>query len=197
LAAQLADLAGRDDVVVLGLPRGGVPVAAEVAAAIEAPLDVFVVRKIGAPQQPELALGAVASGGTVVLNDEIVGHLDISGPHLDELIAAQHEEVSRREHLYRGDRPPLVVTGMTAVVVDDGIATGASMRVALVALRRLGASALIAAAPVAPPEMRSQLGDVADRVELVETPLGLGAVGAWYDDFRQVGDDEVQRLLNP
>lgn len=197
LAAQLADLAGRDDVVVFGLPRGGVPVAAEVAAAIGAPLDVFVVRKVGAPQQPELAVGAVASGRAVVLNDDIVRHLGIEPPRLDELIAAQQQEVERRERLYRGDRPPIDVTGKTAVVVDDGIATGASMRVALVALRRRGATPLVAAAPIAPLEMRTQLADVADRVELVDTPLGFSAVGAWYDDFRQVDDEEVQRLLNP
>jgi len=195
LASRLIDLAGRDDIVVLGLPRGGVPVAYEVANALDAPLDVFVVRKIGAPRQPELALGAVASGGTVVLNDEIVRHLLVSREQLEAIIAVEAREVLDRDRAYRGEREPIDVEGRVTIVVDDGIATGASMRVALEALRSRRPALLVAAAPVAPPEMTTSLCDVADRVELEATPDDLVAVGAWYADFRQVSDAEVRRLL--
>lgn len=195
LAARLTDLAGRDDIVVLGLPRGGVPVAYEVAIALAAPLDVFVVRKLGAPGQPELALGALASGGTVVINDEIVRHLMVSREQLDAIIAAQQREVWERDKAYRGGREPLAVEGRVVVVVDDGIATGASMRVALEALRSQRPASLVVAAPVAPPEMEELLRDVADRVEFAATPHDLSAVGAWYEDFHQISDEEVRRLL--
>jgi putative phosphoribosyl transferase len=195
LAHALADLAGAPDVVVLGLPRGGVPVAHEVALSLGAPLDVLVVRKLGAPGQPELALGAVASGGTVVLNDEIVRHLGVDRARLDAIVAAETAVVRERDRAYRGDREPVAVEDRTVVVVDDGLATGATMRAALMALRARGARQLIAAAPVAPPEVVELLADDADRVVVLDAPERFVAVGAWYRDFRQVTDDEVTSLV--
>ena len=195
LAEALGDLAGAPDVVVLGLPRGGMPVAHEVAAAIGAPLDVFVVRKLGAPGQRELALGAVASGGTIVLNDEIVHHLGVNRTQLDSIIAAERAIVDERDRAYRGDREPLDVAGRTVVVVDDGLATGATMRAALAALRACNVGALVAAAPVAPPDVVAMLSDEADRVVVLDAPERFNAVGAWYRDFRQVSDEEVRALL--
>jgi putative phosphoribosyl transferase len=195
LAAALGDLAGIPDVVVLGLPRGGVPVAYEVAVAVGAPLDVFVVRKVGAPTQPELALGAVASGGTIVLNDEIVRHLGVSRAQLDSIIATEQAIVEERDRVYRGERTPAEIDGRTVVVVDDGLATGATMRAALAALRERNAGTLIAAAPVAPPDVVAMLSQAADRVVVLDAPENFNAVGAWYRDFRQVTDDEVRNLV--
>lgn len=195
LAEALGDLAGVPDVVVLGLPRGGVPVAYEVATAIGAPLDVFVVRKLGAPSQRELALGAVASGGTIVLNDEIVRHLGVDRARLDSIIAAELAIVEERDRAYRGEREPLSVEGRTVVVVDDGLATGATMRAALAALRERSAGALVVAAPVAPPDVVGMLEEEADRVVVLAAPERFNAVGSWYDDFRQVSDDEVRSLV--
>jgi putative phosphoribosyl transferase len=195
LSEALGDLAGVPGVVVLGLPRGGIPVAYEVAAGIGAPLDVFVVRKLGAPTQRELALGAVASGGTIVLNDEIVRHLGISRAQLDSIIAAEQAIVDETNRAYRGERTPTDVDGRTVVVVDDGLATGATMRVALAALRERNVGKLIAAAPVAPPDVVATLHEAADRVVVLDTPENFNAVGAWYRDFSQVSDDEVRSLL--
>jgi putative phosphoribosyl transferase len=195
LAEALGDLAGVPDVVVLGLPRGGIPVAHEVAIAIGAPLDVFVVRKLGAPSQRELALGAVASGGTIVLNDEIVHHLGVNRTQLDSIIAAEKAIVDERDRAYRGERQPIDVEGRTVVVVDDGLATGATMRAALAALRERNAGTLIAAAPVAPPDVVAVLMREADRVVVLDAPERFTAVGVWYRDFRQVTDDEVRGLV--
>jgi putative phosphoribosyl transferase len=196
LAEQLGDLADDPYVLVLGLPRGGVPVAAEVATAIGAPLDVFVVRKVGAPQQRELALGAVASGGTIIMNHEIVRELRVDPAELDAIIMAERAIVEERDRAYRGDREPLAVEGRTVVVIDDGLATGATMRVALAALRERNAGTLVAAAPVAPTEVIAILNAEADRVEVLASPEPFNAVGIWYDDFRQVTDDEVRSLLH-
>ena len=194
LATLLDDLRGRADVLVLGLPRGGVPVAHAVAHAIGAPLDVFVVRKLGAPQQPELALGAIASGGAMVLNDDIVQHLGIDAQHLQPIIDAQRQELDERERSYRGDRGPLDIRGRTVALVDDGLATGATMRAAVAAVQS-AASAVIVAVPVGAPEAVAMLRNDVDRVEAVSTPSGFAAVGLWYRDFHQVSEEEVRRLL--
>ena len=195
MAAELGDLAGAADVVVLGLPRGGVPVAYEIAQALNAPLDVFVVRKLGAPHQRELALGAVASGGTIFLNDEIIRQLGVDRARLDSIIAAERTIVDDRDRAYRGPRAPIDVDGRPVVIVDDGLATGATMRVALAALRERNAGALVVAAPVAPPEVVALLSAEADRVIVLHAPDFFNAVGSWYTDFRQVSDDEVRNLL--
>lgn len=195
LAATLRDLAGNPDVVVLGLPRGGVPVAHEVAEALGAPLDVFVVRKLGAPTQPELALGAIASGGVVVLNEEIVRHLGVDATRLQAIIEVERAEIEARDRQYRGNRSPLELAGRTVIVVDDGLATGATMRAAVAAVRQRGASEVIVAVPVAAPEAVDTLLRDAARVAVISTPPDFIAVGRWYRDFLQVTDDEVRRLL--
>ena len=195
LAVAVGDLAGAADVVVLGLPRGGVPVAAEVANALGVPLDVFVVRKLGVPRQPELALGAIASGGTIVLNDDIVRLVGIDDAQLRSIVDAQRAEVEARDHLYRGTRPPLDLSGKTVLLVDDGLATGATMRAAVAAVRRRSAASVVVAVPVAAVEAVAALRAEADRVEALSTPPDFVAVGLWYRDFQQVSDDEVRRLL--
>ena len=194
LAALLDDLHGRPDVLLLGLPRGGVPVARAVAVALAAPLDVFVVRKLGAPQQPELALGAIARGGTIVWTDDIVRQLGVDSARLQPIIDAQRQEVESRERRYRGERPPLELGGRTVVLVDDGLATGATMRAAVAAVRPAAASVIVAV-PVGAPEAVEMLRADVDRLEVVSTPSDFAAVGLWYQDFRQVTDEEVRRLL--
>jgi putative phosphoribosyl transferase len=154
------------------------------------------VRKVGAPQQRELALGAVASGGTIIMNHEIVRELRVDPAELDAIIMAERATVEERDRAYRGDREPLAVEGRTVVVIDDGLATGATMRVALAALRERNAGTLVAAAPVAPTEVIAILNAEADRVEVLASPEPFNAVGIWYDDFRQVTDDEVRSLLH-
>ena len=181
--------------VVLGLPRGGVPVAAEVAAALGAPLDVFVVRKLGVPGQPELAMGAIASGGLRVLNDHVVERLAIPQSRIDDVAAAESVELERREQAYRGDRPPLVLTGRSVVLVDDGLATGATVLAAVVAVRAAGASPVVVAVPVGSPEACRRVGELADDVVCLSAPATFSAVGEHYADFRQTSDEEVRRLL--
>jgi predicted phosphoribosyltransferase len=185
------------EVVVLGLPRGGVPVAAEVARAIGAPLDVFVVRKVGVPGQPELAMGAVASGGTRVLNDDVIRIAGVTRDELESVTATERELLARREASYRGDRPALDVAGKTVIVVDDGLATGASMRAAVAALRTQRPRELAVAVPVAPPSAGDELSSMADVVLCARTPAPFFAVGHWYDDFSEVSDDEVRACLQP
>ena len=180
------------DVIVLGLPRGGVPVAREVSARLSAPLDIVVVRKLGLPGHRELAIGAIAGGGVRVLNPEVVERHRLSPQLIDQVAAAESVELTRRETAYRGDRAPLDVRGRTAVIVDDGLATGATMRVAAIAVRRLGAAALVCAAPVAPVSAPALLRDVADDVVAVLLPDDFYAVGGFYDDFRETSDDEVR-----
>jgi predicted phosphoribosyltransferase len=184
------------EVVVLGLPRGGVPVAAEVARAINATLDVFVVRKVGVPGQPELAMGAVASGGTRVLNDDVIRISGVSPDELERVTASERELLARRENAYRGDRPPVDVEGRTVIVVDDGLATGASMRAAVAALRTRRPRQLVVAVPVAPPGAGDDLASVADVVLCARTPEPFFAVGHWYEDFSEVTDDEVRAALD-
>lgn len=195
LALKLqADLLDRPDLV-LALPRGGVPVGFEVAAALHVPLDVFIVRKLGVPFQPELAMGAIASGGACVMNEEVFRGLDLPSDVLDRIIAAETAELHRREAEYRGQRPPLNLQGRSLLVVDDGLATGASMRAAVVALRSLAAQRIVVAVPVAPPEVVKTLAREADAVHAVLTPPYFAAVGQFYRDFSQTTDQEVKELL--
>jgi putative phosphoribosyl transferase len=195
LAEALHTYRGKKNLLVLGLPRGGVPVAWEVAAELRAPLDVFVVRKLGAPRWPELAVGALATGGLVVLNDEVVRSLRISDEHLQQVIERETEELMRRETAYRGGRGPLEPTGKVVILVDDGIATGASMTAAARAIRAAGPAEVVIAVPVAPPSACQQLTEVADDVVIVDMPAAFMAVGEYYDDFTQTSDDEVRELL--
>jgi putative phosphoribosyl transferase len=195
LAADLSEYAGRPDVVVFALPRGGVPVAYEVAKALGAPLDVFLVRKIGVPGHEELAMGAIASGGVRVVNEDVVRELGIPQSLFDAVAAEELRELERRELAYR-DRPAPDVRGKTVILVDDGLATGSSMRAAIAALRRLGPAKIVVAVPVAAPEVCTEFQDVADDVVCARTPPSFRAVGLWYDDFSQTTDEEVRELLS-
>ncbi|HEV8617343.1 MAG TPA: phosphoribosyltransferase [Methylomirabilota bacterium] len=196
LATKLTAYAGRSDVLVLALPRGGVPVAEEVARRLGAPLDVYLVRKIGVPGHEELALGAIASGGTRVLNDAIVRQLGIPETLIDALARREQTELERRERLYRDDRPFPDVTGRVVILVDDGLATGATMRAAVEALRARRPARLVVAVPVGAPETCAALEAFADEVTCAVTPEPFRAVGLWYDDFDQTTDDEVRMLLD-
>ncbi|WP_066897885.1 phosphoribosyltransferase [Mycolicibacterium houstonense] len=193
LARQLMSYRGQPDLLVLGLARGGVPIAWEVASALHAPLDVFVVRKLGVPQWQELAMGAVASGGGLVINDGLVKQLGIDDDTIAETIKRETAEVARREQAYRGDRPAPELAGKTVILVDDGIATGASMLAAVRAVR--AARRVVVAVPVGPPTLGNELSDEADEVVCASTPPQFEAVGQAFADFHQVSDDEVRRLL--
>jgi len=195
LAGHLRAYAGRRDVIVLALPRGGVPVGFEVARALGAPLDVFVVRKLGVPGYSELAMGAIATGGARVLSRDLIARLGISRDALDAVIARESAELARREASYRGDRPPHALSGRTVVVVDDGLATGSTMRAAVEAVRKLGAARIVVAVPVAAPESLGRLAEEADECVCVEAPAGFAAVGEFYADFEATSDDEVRALL--
>ena len=183
------------DSVVLGLPRGGVPVAFEVARAIGAPLDVFVVRKLGVPGHEELAMGAIASGGMCVLNDDVVDSLRISPEVIAAAVRSETIELRRREELYRDGRPPVDVRGKRAILVDDGLATGASMRAAVAALRALGPAEIVVAVPVAAAESCEDFRHEVDFCICAATPEPLNGVGRWFRDFRPTSDDEVRALL--
>jgi predicted phosphoribosyltransferase len=195
LAEGLASYAGRPDVVVLALPRGGVPVAYEVARALGAPLDVFVVRKLGLPDHDELAMGAVATGGVQVLNDQLVRALGIPWPVIEAVAARERAELARRERLYRGERRPPDVRGRTVILVDDGLATGATMQAAVRALRQQGPARIVVAVPTAAPETCEALKAQVDDVVCAVTPEPFYSVGLWYQDFEQTSDDEVRDLL--
>jgi len=195
LAETLSTYANRDDVVVLALPRGGVPVAAEVAKKLNAPLDVFVVRKLGLPGHPELAMGAIASGGVRVFNGEVVNALRISDEVIDAVSAEELIELQRREKAYRAGLPPLDVEGKTVIVVDDGVATGSTMLAAVSALRQLNAARIVVAAPVIAASTYSDMQRAADEVAAVMMPEHFYAVGQWYEDFFQTSDQEVRDLL--
>jgi predicted phosphoribosyltransferase len=195
LAAELGRYAGRDDVLVLALPRGGVPVAFEVAGALGAPLDVFLVRKLGVPGHEELAMGAIASGGVEVLNRDVVDPLRIPRPVIDHVAARELEELQRRERAYRSGRPPLDVRRRTVILVDDGLATGATMRAAAAALKRQQPARLVVAVPLAAPETCAAFRGEVDEIVCAFTPEPFHAVGLWYDDFSQTTDDEVRDLL--
>lgn len=194
LATRLQSFAGAD-VVVLALPRGGVPVAAEVARALRAPLDVFVVRKLGVPGHEELAMGAIASGQVRVLNADVVEWYGLSPETIDEATRRETAELERRERLYRDGSPLTPVQGRIVILVDDGLATGSTMRAAIGAVRQLNPARIVVAVPVGARETCDSLRAVADDVVCVSTPSSFHAVGQWYDDFSQTSDDEVRRLL--
>jgi putative phosphoribosyl transferase len=195
LARALRGYAGRPDVLVLGLPRGGVPVASEVASALDAPLDVLVVRKLGVPGQDELAMGAVASGGITVFNRDLIEQLGISQAAIDRVTEQELAELARREQTYRGESAPLDVTGRTVIIVDDGLATGATMSAAVAALRAMRPVRIIVAAPVASRDAMRLLRQTADDCVSVLEPEPFHGVGLWYEDFAQTSDREVQQLL--
>lgn len=195
LAARLARYAGRDDVIVLALPRGGVPVGYEVARSLNVALDVFVVRKLGIPWHEELAMGALASGGVRLLNDDIIEAAGIQPVEINEVTRREQAELERRELQYRGDRKFPDLTGKTVILVDDGLATGSTMRVAVTALRKEGPTRIVVAVPVAAIETCAAFRDVADEIVCELTPEPFAAVGLWYDDFSQTTDEEVHDLL--
>jgi predicted phosphoribosyltransferase len=195
LAAELAAYANRPDVLVLALPRGGVPVAYEVARALNASLDVFLVRKLGVPGHEELAMGAVATGGVRVLNDEIISDLRIPDYLIDAVAAQEQRELERRERLYRGDRLPPDVRGRTVILVDDGLATGATMYAAIQALRQQQPARIVVAVPTASPETCEALRAEVDEVICALTPEPFYAVSLWYEDFSQTTDETVRDLL--
>src|ERR1700720_2752353 len=194
LAEKLGAYANRPDVIVLSLPRGGVPVAYEVARALGAPLDVFVVRKLGVPGHEELAMGAVATGGVRVINDQIVRALRIPEELIAAVAAREQEELARRERLYRGDRPPPDIRGRTVILVDDGLATGATMHAAVQALRKQNPARIVVAVPTASPDTCEEMKKKADDVICAVTPEPFHAVGRWYQDFSQTTDEEGAEL---
>jgi predicted phosphoribosyltransferase len=196
LARKLAGYADRPDVLVLALPRGGVPVAAEVARYLGAPFDVFLVRKLGLPGQEELAMGAIASGDTCVLNDRVLEMLEVSPETLATVVAQERRELERRERAYRGDRPPVDVRDRIVILVDDGLATGSSMRAAIAALRRCHPARIVVAVPVGAAETCAGLQSFADDVVCLRSPEPFHAVGLWYRDFRQTSDEKVRDLLH-
>jgi predicted phosphoribosyltransferase len=195
LATKLTAYASRPDVLVLALPRGGVPVAFEVAKALSAPLDVFLVRKLGVPGQEELAMGAIASGGVRALNQEVVEMLHIPEGVIAAVADEEQRELERRERAYRGDRPVPSMRGCTLILVDDGLATGSSMRAAAAALRQRGPARIVVAVPTAAPETCSELKTEVDEIVCAITPDPFYAVGLWYEDFSQTTDQEVRDLL--
>jgi predicted phosphoribosyltransferase len=195
LAGKLSDYAHRADVIVLALPRGGVPIGWEVARALHVPLDVFLVRKLGVPGHEELAMGAIASGGVRVLNEDAVRALRIPDDVIDMVAKEELAELARREQLYRGDQPAPDVHGQTVILVDDGLATGSSMRAAVAALRRLNPARIVVAVPVGAAETCSGLREDADEVVCAFAPEPFYAVGMWYDEFEQTTDEEVRSLL--
>jgi predicted phosphoribosyltransferase len=195
LAEQLRPYAGRLDAVVLALPRGGVPVGHEVARILRVPLDVFVVRKLGLPGHPELAMGAIASGGVRVLNEDVVGWYQIPDAVLEGVARSERVELERRERAYRDGRSPVPIDGRVAILVDDGLATGSSMRAAVLAVRKLHPARVVVAVPVGARETCEALRDIADEVVCASTPEPFSAVGLWYEDFSQTTDEEVKGLL--
>jgi putative phosphoribosyl transferase len=196
LASKLREYTDHPEVLVLALPRGGVPVAFEVARALRAPLDVFLVRKLGVPGHPELAMGAIASGGVRVLNEDVVGALGISRDMIEAVAAVEEQELERRERIYRGGRPPPDVRGRTVILVDDGLATGSTMRAAVAALRQHGPDRIVVAVPVGAPDTCEEFRSEADDVVCARTPEPFYAVGLWYGDFSQTTDEEVHDLLD-
>src|SRR5438093_342622 len=196
LAKMLQEYGNREDVVVLALPRGGVPVAFEIANALHVPLDVFLVRKLGVPGQEELAMGAIATGGIRVLNNEVVKHLGIPEHVIDSATQAEQRELDRREQVYRGNRQPPQVHGWTMIFVDDGLATGSTMRAAVTALRQQKPAHIVVAVPVAAASTCQEFQDEVDQIICATTPEPFYGVGQWYEDFSQTSDEEVRDLLD-
>jgi putative phosphoribosyl transferase len=195
LASKLKEYANRPDTLVLGLPRGGVPVAFEVAKALNLPLDICIVRKLGVPGHKELAMGAIASGGVRVLNYDVVSWLGISSKTIDEVAARELRELQRRDRAYRGDRPPRDVRDRTVILVDDGVATGSTMRAAIAVLKSQQPQQMIVAVPVAPLKTRNEIQAEVDKLVCLMTPEPFYAIGLWYEDFAQTTDEEVRELL--
>jgi predicted phosphoribosyltransferase len=195
LASLVMKYADRGDVLVLALPRGGVPVAFEVARALNVPLDVFIVRKLGVPGHDELAMGAIATGGVRVLNEDVVNSLELEPEVIDAVAAREEKELARRERLYRGARPAPDVHGRTVILVDDGLATGSTMRAAVAALRKQRPARIVVAVPVAAPETCEEFKTEVDEAICAATPRMFNGVGRWYEDFSQTTDDEVHELL--
>lgn len=195
LGQKLKTYANREDVIVLGLPRGGVPVAFEVAKALNAPLDVFLVRKLGVPNQQELAMGAIASGGVRILNRKIIEKLNISEEEIARTAAREQRELERREDAYRGDRPPLDLSDRIVILVDDGLATGATMHAAAIAIAKKQPQRMIATVPVSAREVCNEFRIEVDEIICAETPRPFIAVGLWYRNFDQTSDAQVQNLL--
>ena len=195
LADHLAAYANYPNAMILALPRGGVPVAFEVAEALNLPLDIFVVRKLGLPSHEEFAIGAIASGGACVLNQDLIHQLSLSDEVIEHIVAREQHELERRERTYRGQRPMLDVRNRIIIIVDDGLATGSSMRAAIAALRQKRPAKLIVAVPVGARETCSELEALADEAICLETPENFSAVGLWYSDFSQITDEEVIDLL--
>ena len=196
LARELTAYANRPDVLALALPRGGVPVAFEVAQALGAPLDIILVRKLGVPGEQELAMGAIASGGVRVLNEDVVRMIGVPSAVIDAVTAREQRELNRRERLYRGDHPYPLIRGRTVILIDDGIATGATMRAAIALVRRQQPAAVVVAAPVAPASTCDELRPDVDDLVCVRTPEGFLAIGLWYESFPQTTDDEIRDLLD-
>src|SRR5258706_4891600 len=195
LAARLAKYANRHDVLVLALPRGGVPVGFEVARALHAPLDIFLVRKLGVPGHEELAMGAISTGGVRVLNDDVVDHMQIPGGVIDAIAKIELKELERRERAYRGDRPEPNVQGKTIILVDDGLATGSTMRAAVAALRQQDPARIVVAVPVSATQTCDEYRMGVDEIICASTPEPFHGDGQWYRDFSQTSDDEVRELL--
>ena len=195
LAAQLGEYADRSDVWVLGLPRGGVPVAYEIAQALNLPLDICLVRKLGVPGQPELAMGAIAPGDVMVLNHEILNSLEIPRGALLQVVEDEKQELERRDRVYRENRPEPDVQGKTVILVDDGIATGSTLRAAIATLRQKNPQAIVVAVPVAPASACQSLEAIVDKIVCLNTPEPLNSIGIWYVDFSQTSDQEVRHLL--
>src|SRR5881392_263757 len=196
LAEKLDKYSGREDVIVLGLPRGGVPVAYEVAKRLRAPLDVFIVRKLGVPGFEELAAGAIASGGVRVLNEDVIRSIPYAEEAIEAVTAKETAELERREHIYREGRPAPELRDRTVILVDDGLATGATMRAAVKALRQRGAAKIVVAVPVGPPDTCREIEQEADETICLSTPPFFQAVGQYYEDFSQTSDEDVRELLS-
>jgi predicted phosphoribosyltransferase len=195
LATKLLAYRGRPNVIVLALPRGGVPVAFEIAEALTAPLDVFVVRKLGMPGHEEFAIGAIASGGLPVLSEDVVREYGVPAAAIQAVIERERAELARREHEYRAGRPPLDLRDRIVILVDDGLATGSTMRAAVQAVRALAPARIVVAVPVGAPDTCEEFGRITDETVCARTPEPLSAVGLWYGDFSQTTDEEVHALL--